>query len=176
MFSRKNLLVTMILVLVVAVLAGCGTAEEAVMALERQIDITMEDALAAQEKAMNALMTGEATWSEAEFSSLVSTLIEQNGGGAFVEEVKAYFDDGNMITLEATLPGGVKAALAGTIDVNDANNIEIDLEAASAMGMAAAGGMLDVVEGAINRALADPTMGVAVDVETTEGGISLGLE
>ena len=46
MISRKSLLVTVVLVFVVALLAGCGT--EAVQVPDRDININMDAALAGQ--------------------------------------------------------------------------------------------------------------------------------
>jgi hypothetical protein len=176
MFGRKNLLVTVILVLVVAVLAGCGGAADAVQVPDREIMINMDAAMSGQVKGMEGLMTGQVVWTEEEFSSFVTTLLEQNlGDMAPIEGVKAWFDENNGVTFQVALPGGMTADLAGTIDVNDANNIEVDLEAASAMGLAAAPAILDVIEGAINRALADETLGVALDIETAPGEIMIGM-
>ncbi len=176
MFSRKNLLVTVILVLVVAVLAGCGSAAEAVQVPDREIMVNMDAAMAGQAKGMEGLMTGSVTWTEEEFSSFVTTLLQQNlGGMAPVEGVKAWFEGDNGLVLQVGLPGGMTADLAGKIEVNDANHIQVDLEAASAMGLTAAGSILDVIEGAINRALADDSLGVALNVETAPGEITIGL-
>lgn len=172
MISRKSLLVTVVLVFVVALLAGCGA--ETVQVPDRDISINMDAALAGQQKGMEGLMTGQVTWTEEEFSSFLTTLLEQNGASGFVESVKAWFEPDNGIVIQVGLPGGMTADLAGKVMVQD-NILQVDLEGASAMGLAAAGPMLDVVEGAINRALNDPSLGVAVDVMTDEGQIMLGI-
>jgi len=51
----------------------------------------------------------------------------------------------------------------------------VDLAEASIGDIAVSGPLLDVVSGAINRALGDPSLGVAVDVSTDSGSITLSL-
>ena len=173
MISRKNLFVTFILVLLVAVLAGCGT--EAVQVPDRDVPITMEAAMSGQQKGMEGLMTGSVTWTEEEFSSFVTALLQQNLGGLVpVEGVKAWFEDGNGVVLQLGLPGGMTADLAGKVMVED-NILQVDLENASAMGLATDGSLLTVIEGAINRALNDPSLGIALDVTTAPGEITIGM-
>ncbi|MCB0046879.1 MAG: hypothetical protein KDD92_15750 [Caldilineaceae bacterium] len=171
MISRKSLLVTVVLVFVLAVLAGCtaGTVEVP----DREIDINMDDAMAGQAKGMQALSTGEVTWTEAEFSSFITELLQQNlGSSSPITSVKAWFEDDNGVVFQVGLPGGMTADLSGKIMVED-HIIQVELDSASAMGMSAAGSILNVIQGAINRALNDPSMGVLVNVETAPGEITL---
>ncbi|MCB0133262.1 MAG: hypothetical protein KDD78_20505 [Caldilineaceae bacterium] len=173
MLNRKNLAVTFAVVLLLAVLAGCSGGN--VMVPDREVAISMDDAMAAQNKAMEGLMMGSVEWTEGEFSSLLTALIEQNlGEGAPITGVTAWFEPDNMLYLRVGLPGGLSADLGGQIMVED-NMIKVDLSEAGAAGMAVSGAMLDVVEGAINRALDDPSLGVAVNVETGDGTLALSL-
>ncbi len=171
MLNRKNLVVTFVLVLLIAALSGCMAGGEAM--LERSPDISMDAAMEAQNKAMAGLMAGQVEWTESEFSSLLTALIQQNLGSDMISGVGANFNPDNEVVLAVGTPFG-EAVLSGKLMVED-NILQIDLEEASAMGMSAAGSILGVVEGAINRALDDPSLGVAVGVETGDGTLFLSL-
>jgi hypothetical protein len=60
------------------------------------------------------------------------------------------------------------------LDVVD-NMIQMDVADASIAGVSVYGPLLDVISGAINRALGDPSLGVAVDAATDEGTVTIGL-
>jgi hypothetical protein len=53
--------------------------------------------------------------------------------------------------------------------------VVVDLQQAGAGNMSVSGAVLDPISAQINAALADPSMGVAVDVTTDTGTISVGL-
>ena len=172
MLNRRYLVVSVVLVLLVAVLAGCGAG--AAMLPDREVTVSIDEALAAQDAAMAGLLTGQAEWTESQFSSLVTELIKQNlGAGAPVQEVKAWFTPEGIV-VAAALADGSQVVLAGDVMVEN-NRVKLDLKEAAAMGMVAAGPVLDMVEGAINRALDAPELGVAVAVDTGDGTLSLGL-
>ena len=171
MLNRKTVTMTFVLVLLLSVLAGCTSGGAM---LEREPEISMDAAMEAQNKAMAGLMAGQVEWTEDEFSSLLTALLEQNVGTDLVSGVKANFNPGNELVLAVGTPMG-EAVLSGKLMV-DNNILQVDLEEASAMGMAATGAILSVVEGAINRALDDPSLGVAVGVETGDGTLSLSLQ
>jgi hypothetical protein len=168
----------MAMILVVASLAGC-VAEAPADWPDREVTVDLDTALAAQDMAIAGAMLGTATLNESEFSSLVTYLAKQNLGGVLpVDQIKTFFAPDNKIYIElvpgegAPLAGPVQ--LAGTVGVAD-NVVAVDLDSAAVAGVSVAGPVLDVVTSAINRALNDPSLGVAVDVETGEGTISLGL-
>ena len=66
----------------------------------------------------------------------------------------------------ASLADGLKAAITKS---------DMKLDQAAAMGVAATGPMLNVVQGAINRALNSPELGVAVMVKANDGEVEIGL-
>ncbi len=172
MLNRRYLVVSVVLVLLVAVLAGCGAGAAAMP--DREVTISIDEALAAQDAAMAGMLTGQAEWTESQFSSLVTELLKQNlGAGSPIQEVKAWFMPEGLV-LAATLADGSQVVLSGNVMVEN-NRIKLDLKEAAAMGMVAAGPVLDIVEGAINRALDAPELGVAVNVATGDGTLSLGL-
>jgi hypothetical protein len=53
--------------------------------------------------------------------------------------------------------------------------ITVDLSEAAIGGIGTTGPLLNVISGAINRALGDASLGVAVDVSTDSGMINIGL-
>jgi hypothetical protein len=175
---RRLGLVMVALLIVMASLAGC-VAGSAVQVPERAIEPSLDTALMAQDMGMAGLMAGTVTWTEEEFSSFLTYLLQQNAGGMLpVESVKTWFEAGNMIVIEATPGEGLPLAgpirLAGMVDVAD-NMVMVDVSEASIGDIAVTGPLLDVVSGAINRALGDPSLGVAVDVATDTGTITLSM-
>jgi hypothetical protein len=177
MLNRRNW-VSIIALLLVASLAACTAAPVAVP--EREIMVDVNTALEAQNKAAGLVMSGNVDWSEAEFSSLLSVLLEQNGGANNpVNDVKVWFEPNNQIVIsvglkDGVLPSGNTLDLAGTVAVEN-NHVVVDLQQAGAGSMSVSGAVLDPISAQINAALADPSMGVAVDVTTDTGTISVGL-
>jgi hypothetical protein len=177
MLKRRNWVVLIIGLLLVASLAACTAAPVAVP--EREISVDVDTALAAQSKLGN-LMMGSAEWTEAEFSSLLSVLLEQNGGeNNPVEGVSVWFEPNNQVYIrvnlaEGVLPAGNTLDLAGTIAVEN-NHVVVDLQQAGVGNMSVSGAMLAPLTAQINAALADPSMGVAVDVTTDTGEVTVGM-
>ena len=171
MLNRKNLVMSFVVVLLLAMLAGCAAGDAAMP--EGEVQTSMEDALAAQDKAMQGLMTGAVEWTEAEVSSLLTELIKQNlGDMELVTGVTAKFSDGQIGLKIDTAAGPV--VLVGDVMVED-NIVQVKLDQFSAMGMAATGPVLKLVEGALNRALNSPELGVALNVEAGDGTLGVGL-
>jgi hypothetical protein len=176
-FRRVGLVLVGLLV-VLASLAGCVAGSEVAWP-DREVAVDIDTALAAQDMAMAGAMMGSATLSEAELSSLVTFLAKQNLAGLLpVESIKIWLEPGNQIFMEmvpgagAPLAGPIK--VAGMLDVVD-NMIQMDVADASIAGVSVYGPLLDVISGAINRALGDPSLGVAVDAATDEGTVTIGL-
>jgi predicted small lipoprotein YifL len=177
MLNQRNWVVSIIALLLVASLAACTAAPVAVP--DREITVDVTTALDAQNKAMG-LMSGDVEWTEAEFSSLLSVLLEQNGGeNNPVNDIKVWFEPDNQIVIsvgleEGVLPSGNTLDLAGSIGVEN-NHVVVDLQQVGAGNMSISGAALAPISAQINAALADPSLGVAVDVSTTSGSITVGL-
>jgi predicted small lipoprotein YifL len=177
MLNRRNWVVSIIALLLLASLAACTAAPVAVP--DREIAIDVNTALEAQNKAMG-LMSGDVNWTEAEFSSLLSTLLQQNGGAnSPVEAVKVWFEPDNQVFIqvalkEGTLPAGDTLDLAGTVGVED-NHVVVDLQQVGAGNVSVSGASLAPITAQINAALADPSLGVAADVSTDTGSVTVGL-
>jgi predicted small lipoprotein YifL len=180
MLNRRNWVVSIIALLLVASLAACTAAPVAVP--DREISIDTTTALDAQNKAMGQIMSGNLELSEEEFSSLLSVLLQQNGGANNpVDGINVWFEPDNQIVIRVNLKEGVLPAnagntldLAGTVSVEN-NHVVVDLQQAGAGNMSISGASLAPISAQINSALADPSMGVAVDVSTDTGTISVGL-
>ena len=179
MLNRRNWVVSIIALLLLASLAACTAAPVAVP--DREIAIDVNTALEAQNKAMG-LMSGDVNWTEAEFSSLLSTLLQQNGGAnSPVESVKVWFEPDNQVYIQVALKEGTLPAaagdtldLAGTVGV-EGNQVVVDLQQAGAGNVSVSGAALAPITAQINAALADPSLGVAANVSTDTGSITLGL-
>jgi len=177
MLNRRNWVVSIIALLLVVSVAACTAAPVSVP--DRDIAIDVTTALDAQNKAMG-LMSGNVEWSEAEFSSLLSVLLQQNGGAnSPVNDVKVWFEPGNQVFIsvglkEGVIPNANTLDLAGSVSVEN-NHVVVDLQQAGVGNMSISGASLAPITAQINAALADPSLGVAVDVETGEGTISVGL-
>ena len=177
MLNRRNWAVSLLALLLVASLAACTAAPVAVP--DRDIEVSVDTALAAQAK-LTDLMMGKVEWTEAEFSSLLSVLLQQNSGeNNPVEEIQVWFEPGNKVIARVTLKEGVLPAgntldLAGTVSVEDMH-VKVNLDAAGVGNMSVGSAMLAPISAQINSALADPSMGVAVNVSTDTGTISVGL-
>lgn len=179
MLNRRNWVVLIVSLLLVASLAGCTAA--GVQVPDRPIAVDVDTALAAQGKLGN-LMMGGVEWNEAEFSSLLSVLLEQNGGeNNPVDGVNVWFEPDNKVVIRVNLVEGVLPAnfgntldLAGTVGVEN-NHVVVTLDQAGVGNMSVSGAVLDPISAQINAALADPSMGVAADVQTGEGTINVSL-
>ena len=177
MLNRRNWVVSIIALLLVASLAACTATPVSVP--DRPIDVSVDTALNAQNKVAN-LMAGNVEWTEAEFSSLLSDLLDQNSGESNpVTGINVWFEPNNQIFIrvnleEGVLPAGNTLDLAGTIDVEN-NHVVVDLQQAGVGNMSVSGSVLAPISQQINEALADPSMGVAVDVTTDTGMISVGM-
>jgi hypothetical protein len=177
MLNRRNWVVSIIALLLVASLAACTAAPVALP--DREITVDVTTALDAQNKAMG-LMSGDVEWTEGEFSSLLSVLLQQNGGeNNPVTDVKVWFEPDNQVFIsvglkDGVLPTGNTLDLAGTVGVED-NHVVVDVQQVGAGNVSVSGAMLAPISAQINAALADPSMGVAADVSTDSGSITVGL-
>jgi hypothetical protein len=163
----------------VASLAACGAP---VAVPDRDIEVNVETALAAQDMLMGGMMMGGAELTESEFSSLLTVLLDQNSGDANpVESIKVWFEPGNEVFAQVALVDGVLPEtfagntldLAGSIGVEN-GAVMLDLEGASAGGYGVSGALLAPIAEQINASLAG-LGAVPVTVETGEGMVSVGL-
>lgn len=178
MVNRKNVAMVFVLVLLLSLLAGC--VAQPVQMPEREVPVTMEEAMAAQQAGMEGLATGSATFTEAELSSFLTEMIQQNGGGTVpVDQVTTYFNDDGTIAIDiqltpGTVPGIDSVGLVGKVDVED-GRVKTELSQAGAGPISVTGPMLQLVQGMINRALDDPSLGVAVAVDVSDGEMMVSL-
>jgi hypothetical protein len=139
----------------------------------------MDQALAAEGKLGN-LMMGSVEWTESEFSSLLSVLLEQNGGeNSPIDQVVVWFEPNNQIAIriqfvDELLAGVSSVDVAGSVSVQN-NQVVVDVAQAGAGGISLASDLLPAISEQINAALADPQLGVAVGVETDTGVIRISM-
>lgn len=179
MLNRRTWIVALVALLLLASLGGCAAGE--VQAPDRAVAISVDDALAGQAAGMQGLMSGKVTWTEGQFSSFLTELLKQNTGpNQPVDSITAWFDPGNKVHLRVALKpgvllGGDNLDLAGTVGVNN-NQVQVNLTEAGANGMMATGPILDWINSYINSYLSSPSFGVAANVETGDGTITIGLQ
>lgn len=178
MVNRRNWVVALVALLLMASLAGCAAAPVALP--DREVPISIDEALAGQNAGMAGLMQGKVEWTEAQFSSFVTELLKQNSGASNpVDSVTAWFSPDNNVALKVALKDGVmpfgnELALSGKLMVQD-GHLMVALDSVGAGAMSVSGPLADYASAVINRILADPAFGVAVDVATGDGTISLGM-
>lgn len=167
----------LIAVLVAAMMSAC--VAQATTVPNRSVDISMDQALNAQNK-LGDLMMGSVEWTESEFSSLLTVLLEQNAGdNTPIESVTVWFEPNNQVAIrilleEELLPGISSLDVVGTIGVEN-NHVVVDVAQAGSGGLSLSGDVLPGISDQINAALADPQLGVAAGVETEEGLIRVSL-
>lgn len=180
MLSRRNWVVALVSLLLVASLAAC-TAGIAVP--DRDIAVDVNTALEAQNKVANLMTAGEVQWSETEFSSLLSVLLDQNSGeNNPIDSVKVWFEPGNKVIaqvsmIDGVLPptlGGNTLNLSGVVGV-EGGAVTVNLDGASAGGMGISSAFLGPVNSQINAALAGLGLGVPVTVATDSGSVTVKL-
>ncbi|MBX3012938.1 MAG: hypothetical protein KF832_15590 [Caldilineaceae bacterium] len=178
MHNRKMWVLTLVLVLVMASMSACAMGEATTADCE--VDISVDNALAAQNAGMAGLAAGSVEWSESELSSFLTVLLQQNTGANFpVDSIHACVAPDNAIAFfvqlkDDVLLGSDTLALAGTIGVTD-GQIAVDLSEASANGFVASSGLLAPINAQINGALSGAVSGLPVSVETTEDTLTISL-
>ena len=177
MVNRKNFAVMFVFVLMVGLLAGCVAAPVALP--EHEVEVSMDQAMMAQQKAMEGMAAGEACFTEAEVSSFVTAALQQYGGGSVpVEGATMWFEDGELALqaalTEGTVPGINSIEMVGDVMVED-GNVKVALSQAGAGPISVQGPVLALVEGMVNRALDDPSLGVAVSIDVGDEELCIGL-
>jgi hypothetical protein len=149
---------------------------------DREVSISLESALEAQDLGMMGLLMGSVEWTEGQFSSLLTELIAQNAGDANpIESVTAWFEPEQMylriVLVDGVLPAefGNSVEVAGSIDL-DGDVIVIELSEAAAAGFVVTGDVLEPLNEQINTALADFPLGIGGNVSMGSGTLSITLE
>jgi hypothetical protein len=148
---------------------------------QRDVPISWESALNAQNAGMAGLLMGSASWTESEFSSLLTELLNANTGeGNPVESVTAWFEP-DALYLRATVSEGLLPAAFGTsvevkgdVQVNN-GSLAVIIEQASAGPYMVEGALLGPINDQINAALAGVVAGIPLSVELGQGTITVGL-
>jgi hypothetical protein len=96
-----------------------------------------------------------------------------------VEAITAWFDPDNAVHLrvalkEGVLLGGNNIDLTGTVGVVD-GKVQVNLDQAGANGLMVDSSWMQFVSDYINSYLASPSFGVAADVTTGDGTITISL-
>jgi hypothetical protein len=177
MLNRRNWVVSIIAMVLVVSLAACTAATVSVP--NRSIDVSLDTALMAQDKA-GGLLFGAVEWSESEFSSLLSVLLEQNSGDENpVTGVHVWFEPNNQVVIRVALvdglvPLGNSVDLAGTVSASG-GQILVNVTALGIGGAGISGDIPNAVSGQINAALAGFDLGVDINVTTDTGKVMVGL-
>ena len=176
MLNRRIWFVAVVAVLLMSSLAGCAMGD--VAAPDREVPISIDAALEGQNAGLAGLMSGEVTWSEAQLSSFLTELLRQNTGpNQPVDAITVWLMPDNQVHIRVALKdgvllGGSNIDLAGTVAVEN-GQIAVNVAEAGANGMMVSGPITALVNSYINGALAG--LGVAVDVATDDGSITVGM-
>jgi hypothetical protein len=180
MFLRKYVSVAALLLISALIMSAC-TVGPGVTVPTRDVSVSNEAALEAQNLAMAGLMMGSVDLNEEQFSSLLTELMRANTGqNNPVEEIRAWFEP-DMIYLQAELQQGVLPAafgntltLAGNLTVQD-GRLLISFREAAAGNYVVAGAALDPINNQINMALASQGLMVPATVTMESGVLTIEL-
>jgi len=179
MLHRKSVPLALVMVLLAVSLSGCMTGSMTAFP-DREVNVSVETALDAQNAGMVGVMGGQVEMTEEQFSSFLTVLLQQNTGpNNPIQSIKTWFEPDNKIYIRAELAEGVLLGgntldLVGTVGVQD-NHVQVTIDEAAANGYSVSGAAVQPVNAWINYLLSDPNMGVAVNVETSEGMVMIGL-
>ena len=177
MNKRTPLISLVVLSLLLVVLSAC-TAPAAPP--DRDVEISHEAALSAQDALMGGIVMGEVMLNESEFSSYVTKALEANSGpNQPIDSVMVWIEPDAM-HFRVTLKDGVSMMgntldLVGNLMVSD-GHLMVDLQSAGAGGMAVGGALLAPVNAQINAVLAQNIMlPASVSVAQDSGSISISM-
>ena len=176
MLNRRTWIVALVALLLMASLGACAAGD--VPAPAREVPISVDAAIEGQNAGLAGLMGGSVTWTESQFSSFLTELLRQNTGpNQPVDSIVAWFDPDNNIHLRVALKdgvllGGQNIDLAGKIGVQD-GKVQVALNEAGANGAMISGAWMQYISDYINSYLANPAFGVAANVETGDGTITI---
>lgn len=179
MFHRKTWAVTLVVVVLLATLSGC-MAGTSTSAADCEVNISIDEAMNAQNAGMAGMMTGSVEWTNDQMSSFLTELLRQNVGPNFpIQQFAICFKPGGMIMArvdlgEGVLKGAATLEAVGSITVEN-QHLMINLTEASANGFMVNEAALAPLNAQLNAALADPSMGVIVDIETGDGTLMINM-
>jgi predicted small lipoprotein YifL len=176
MFTRKNLFVMVVALLLMGSLAACMAGGIAMP--DREVTISSEAAMDGLTAISAGMGTGQAELTESQFSSLVTMLLKQNPNPQLpIESVTALFDPDKMymnIKLSQNMGGIDSLTVSGNIIVKD-HMVMVDLAEAAAGPLMADEGLVNLIGERLTAALNDPALGTIVDVSIGEGTIALAM-
>ena len=177
MNKRTPIISLVVLSLLLVVVSACSAPAAPP---DRDVAISHEAALSAQDGLIGVLTMGEVTLSESEFSSYVTKALEANSGpNQPVDSVVVWIEPDSM-HFRVTLKDGVSMVgntldLVGDLDVSD-GHLMVDLHSAGAGGLAVGGALLAPVNAQINAVLAQNIMlPGSVSVSQDTGSVSISL-
>ena len=159
MNKRTPLLTLVVLSLLLVMVSACAAPPQPPA---RDVEISHEAALAAQDALMGGIVMGEVMLSESEFSSYVTKALEANSGpNQPIDSVMVWIEP-DALHFRVTLKEGVSMMgntldLVGNLMVSD-GHLMVDLQQVGVGGMAVGGGMLAPVAAQINAVLAQNIM------------------
>ena len=169
MLNRRIWVVALVALLLMSSLAGCAMGD--VAAPDREVPISIDAALEGQTAGMQGLMSGSVTWSESQLSSFLTELLKQNTGpNQPVDAITVWLEPDNMLHARIALKDGV---LLGGNNIDLMGKVMVDVSEAGANGMMVSGPLMGLISSYINGALSG--VGVAADVTTGEGTITIGM-
>jgi len=180
MLHRKTWALSLVLVLLAASLTGCMMGGSQMAWPDRQLNINIDDALAAQNAGMASMMAGKLELTEGQLSSFLTTLLQQNTGPNFpIKEVDTFIEPNGKLFLriqlgEGVLLGGDTIDAIGSIST-DGGVVTINLDEASANGFTISGPVLDAINAQINAAIAQSGLKSVVDLSTDTGKLTLSM-
>ncbi len=162
-------------------LAACSVGQ-GVTVPDREVPIDINTALAAQDKGATALLAGEVTWTESEFSSLLTELLKANSGeNNPVEAITAWFEPDGLYLQVELVDGVLPTAFGNTLTVAGDLTVEngmlqVSLDQASAGTYAVGASMLAPIAEQINGILASQVGGVPLSIEMEEGSLTVSMQ
>ena len=177
MRDRKNIFIIVAAMILLVSLSGCMAGS--MMAPDREVDISTEAAIEAQNALLAGAATGSVELTESQFSSLLTALLANDPNNQIpVEGVTAMFEPDTMylnVHLDQALLGLDKISLAGAVMVDDNNMVVVDLHEAAAGPLAADPNLVAFIGDRITAALDDPALGTVVGVSMGEGTLALSM-
>ncbi|MBX3014783.1 MAG: hypothetical protein KF832_24900 [Caldilineaceae bacterium] len=168
-----------LLLLLLLLLGACCAGR--VQTPTRTIAVTLDDALAAQNTLLAGVATGQVALTEAQFSSLLTKLLEANSGpNSPVESISTWIEP-EQLYFRVTLKEGVLAAhlghtldLAGSLAVEE-GLLKVGLAEAAVGPYVASGALLQPIADQINGALAQQLPALPIAVALERGVVTISL-
>lgn len=175
--QRKRSLVGVIL-LAVGLLAGCTASTVDVP--KRAITINNDEAQAAQQAGLHALASGKVTWTENQFSSLLTEGVTENTGKQMpIRAIEAWFEPNNELYLrvllkEHVLKQGDALELKGAVEIKE-HHVVVKFQQAGIGAMSVSEPILTMINTQVDKVLAGANLGVAATVTTETGKLLINL-